>query len=547
MLRFIGGGSTSFTPSSLFTSTSKGGDFTALSPTTCFSDTAGTTQATINGTVAAIRSLGGDITIVTQSTGANQPKLRGTPQGANLALADGNFFTPGNWTVGANWAIADSIATATLASSALSLAGLAATTGKVYLIRYYVTRTAGTVTPSFGGSAGTARSATGVYEEYITALGVAGFAYTGVGFTGTVSLLQIWAADTADVGSPYFLDFDASNDFLSASNTLTAYPFTLAAKVRPAQVAASMGAVALYQNDTDTKMIDQGNIRSVDWKEATVVAGGSGSLACDMVIVSDFTSTANQTWVQRIGGTATAHTNTFGTKTSFYIGKARSGDFLTAGRLYGVMAIDKSLTASEREDLEEYWTADGAARVWGNSMVAGSGTAIAQNWVDRLGRMAGILMENKGAGGETSAQIKTRFDADTGDKDKWINIFWMGENDTLYTSVGPTEINIAACVQGITGRQRYLVCGCTRSEGSSVTAAHLDELETNLLATYGDSFLDVRGYLQSKHDGSANDLADIADGLVPRSLRSDIIHLNDTGYQHIAELVYTTLKNKGWL
>lgn len=551
ILRSLGSAGASgagFRPRALFTAgVTNGADFSDLSPTNCYSDTAGTTHSVVNGAVAAIRSLAGDIAIVTQGTAGSQPKLRGKPNGADIFLADGNYFTPANWTAGAGWALTDAVYTATLASSSLTLAGNAAVVGKTYLIRYYVVRTAGTVAIQYGGVTGTARSATGVYEEYITATTTGGFSYVGTGFSGDAMLLQGWAADAADVGAPYWLDPDGG-DFLSAANTLTTYPFTMVAKTRPPLGSGAAGAIAIYQTDVDTKMIDVGNVRSLDWKEGTIAATGAvGGLGMDQTIIADLTSTVNTVWVNSVAGTPVAHSNTFGTKTSLLIGKGRNADFFLTGRFYGGLIRAGSLSADERRSLEQYMNADMQVRAWGNSMVAGSGTAIHSNWVLRFQRMAGIDIENKGNGGETSAQIKVRFDADTSDKDKWINLFWMGENDAIYSGSAPTEANIAACVAGLTGRQRYLVFGCTRAEGSSNTAAMLDAIEANLRATYGTRFLDVRGYLMSKHDGTANDLADIADGLVPRSLRSDIIHLNDKGYQHVAELVNAKLRNLGWI
>lgn len=41
-------------------------------------------------------------------------------------------------------------------------------------------------------------------------------------------------------------------------------------------------------------------------------------------------------------------------------------------------------------------------------------------------------------------------------------------------------------------------------------------------------------------------LADIADGLVPRSLRSDTIHLNNRGYQLVANRVLQAIQDMGW-
>lgn len=61
--------------------------------------------------------------------------------------------------------------------------------------------------------------------------------------------------------------------------------------------------------------------------------------------------------------------------------------------------------------------------------------------------------------------------------------------------------------------------------------ASYETLMTRLRARYGVRFVDARAALQAANDGSANDLADIAAGLTPRSLRSDEVHLNGNGYE----------------
>jgi hypothetical protein len=67
---------------------------------------------------------------------------------------------------------------------------------------------------------------------------------------------------------------------------------------------------------------------------------------------------------------------------------------------------------------------------------------------------------------------------------------------------------------------------------------------TNLLAmwasaaaVYGARFIDVQQALMDANDGSAGDLADIANGITPRSLRNDVYHPNYAG----RVVVYSTI------
>lgn len=138
-----------------------------------------------------------------QSTTAERPILRGTPTGSNL-VSNGGFDSGSNWTPGAGWAIGSGVATATASSAALT-STLAATSGRVYLVRYTMTRSAGTLTPSFGGVTLTARSLSGTYEEFITASSTAALVFTGAAFSGTADDASVIDYSADVVTAPYAL------------------------------------------------------------------------------------------------------------------------------------------------------------------------------------------------------------------------------------------------------------------------------------------------------------------------------------------------------
>jgi hypothetical protein len=476
-------------------------------------------------------------------------RLRGTPT-TDIALADGNFFTPANWTAGAGWTIQDGQGDAVTSSANLTnTSGITAVSGKVYLIRYYITRTAGSVSIQFGGTTGVSRSATGMYEEYITTVSTGGFSYIPVGFSGNVSQLQVFPADSADVRAPYFLTADGSDDFYEAAYVQSAYPLTLAVKARTYSEAAGVsGAVTVWQGNTQHKVIRTIS-GGVDWNASSLTFNAWGSFrAVDEVYFAEFaTSTLDaESYLQ--AGAQVVNTNAFGTSSKVYVGTARSGDSRMHGRIEGVLVINKILSATEKANVRRYWSADNAFQAWGDSMTAGSGTAIFASYPVRLQRMAGLYVEQKGAGGETSAQVTTRFVADTTNKDQFIQLLCMGTNDNwVGDGWSPTFANIDTCIAGTKGRTRWLVMPPYRAEAGSVTKSALEAFDAEALTKYGTRFCNVRAYLMTKGDGSANDIADIADGLVPRSLRSDTIHLNDKGYQLKAEYIYQHLKSMGWL
>lgn len=68
-----------------------------------------------------------------------------------------------------------------------------------------------------------------------------------------------------------------------------------------------------------------------------------------------------------------------------------------------------------------------------------------------------------------------------------------------------------------------------------------------ILATYPDNNIDIYGYLLTQGDGSADDIADVAVGLLPRSLRiEDGGHLNAAGSALWAAKVNEFIATKGW-
>lgn len=106
---------------------------------------------------------------------------------------NGTFVGDTGWTKGTGWTIAAGVATATGAiSTALEqAAGITIIQGKSYIVKYTITRSAGSITPSLGGTAGTARSASGTYSEEIIAGSTQTISFGTSGFTGTLDNVSV--------------------------------------------------------------------------------------------------------------------------------------------------------------------------------------------------------------------------------------------------------------------------------------------------------------------------------------------------------------------
>lgn len=114
-------------------------------------------------------------------------------KGLQQYVTNGSFATDTGWTKGAGWTIAAGVATATGAiSTAISqTAAFTLVQGQVYSVTYTITRSAGGLIPSVGGTSGVERTASGTYNEVIVAGSSQTLAFTGNGFTGTLDNVSI--------------------------------------------------------------------------------------------------------------------------------------------------------------------------------------------------------------------------------------------------------------------------------------------------------------------------------------------------------------------
>lgn len=114
---------------------------------------------------------------------------------ASVTLADlaanGAFASDTLWTKGTGWTIAAGVATATGAISTTLSQFANLVPGRTYTVVYDGTRSAGTVTVSVGGTAGTARSTSATFTENIVAGSDGTITFTGAAFTGTVDNVTV--------------------------------------------------------------------------------------------------------------------------------------------------------------------------------------------------------------------------------------------------------------------------------------------------------------------------------------------------------------------
>jgi lysophospholipase L1-like esterase len=110
-----------------------------------------------------------------------------------------------------------------------------------------------------------------------------------------------------------------------------------------------------------------------------------------------------------------------------------------------------------------------------------------------------------------------------------ITIICIGANDSETEFSTTTRQNIDAIVADLAavGNTDYVIMRPGKSTiWKNGKLAAYNTMIDNLSSVYGAKYFDYVDYLGNNHDGSAQDLADVANDQTPSSFRKDTIHLN---------------------
>ena len=157
---------------------------------------------------------------------------------------------------------------------------------------------------------------------------------------------------------------------------------------------------------------------------------------------------------------------------------------------------------------------------------------------------------NMGMPGATSTQVADAYLAAQSAIRSFDAIFDMGSNNANGTTLEGDRIIVdirraaAGCVNG-RYRVMEIIPRADRSTTSGAGRTWLEALNTSLAGEYGAKFLRRLPTLQSANDGSANDLADVAANVCPRSLLKDGVHRTQAGHRSEASAVIAAIDG-GW-
>jgi lysophospholipase L1-like esterase len=217
-----------------------------------------------------------------------------------------------------------------------------------------------------------------------------------------------------------------------------------------------------------------------------------------------------------------------------------------AGAIYEGITTPHSLSALLRRPQPQ----KGIVVCWGDSLTAGANANFGHDFPHLIGAAFGRSVFNGSFGGDTSTQIKRHMLARAAGLDEGVTIIWAGRND--FEDPTTVQTNIAEMVASLPSGSRFFVLeilnGNYPGEAMGETKYKtLIELNGDLSTTYGDHYLPVRKYLISlSNPNNAEDIRDKARDVVPASLRSDNIHLTNTGYALVAAYIEQEIVKRGW-
>lgn len=112
-------------------------------------------------------------------------------------------------------------------------------------------------------------------------------------------------------------------------------------------------------------------------------------------------------------------------------------------------------------------------------------------------------------------------------------------------------IQAADDVMAAIGHERVILCTPVTGDYEQFYpegAAYDARIEAHeyILETYPDNAFDIFQALMDGSDGSPGDLEDVANGITPRSLRTDEVHWNDAGHVVVAEAAAEFWASRNW-
>jgi len=195
----------------------------------------------------------------------------------------------------------------------------------------------------------------------------------------------------------------------------------------------------------------------------------------------------------------------------------------------------------------EIWEPSDGVHIIGDSFVEGPNTL--SMWLPVKGHRPRDYSFD-GVSGSSLSQEATRFDGTPEHYGKLLVILDGGLNGDETLEGAITAINdMVAHLTTDPVKWLYIQSFPNGVEGNEVDSTYYDNylaINAGLLAEYPDNYVATLTKMQSFGDGSENDLSDIANGWIPRSMTLDGLHPNNLGVMRLTEIIADAIRSKGW-
>lgn len=193
---------------------------------------------------------------------------------------------------------------------------------------------------------------------------------------------------------------------------------------------------------------------------------------------------------------------------------------------------------------------------FGDSLMDGTGATGNIGFLSLLSGSTGLSPIELGNGGETMFQISARVVSTISSYSAATDVFlleggWNNRaNDASYDIQAVADA--VSAFRSLNPSVRFLVMGVPTSSDSSdfiggANRARIDAMNSSRASVYTDRFVDVNTWLVDHYNSSiAQDVTDHSNGIVPSSLRSDLIHWNDAGHSLVRAALLAKMQAFGW-
>lgn len=221
----------------------------------------------------------------------------------------------------------------------------------------------------------------------------------------------------------------------------------------------------------------------------------------------------------------------------------------------------------EDHEVRTLFLAGRAVACWGDSFTAGPG---AVPYAEQLALLRGTEVSNHGFFGASPDFLKNQMARNHVETAR-VTVIWVGwtihANPISLQTVEPALASMVQQLEAMRADARYVILNLANHhhpDWESHGDRHPDEIRANLApvnamiaANYPDNYIDLdHHFIHDFVAQSADDLADQAGGIIPRSLRinqldgdanfNDDTHLTTQGYGEIAELLNAFFDARGW-